>query len=151
MEVLGVGPDETWMVGDNLEMGNRGAPTARHLCDLARRLRRRATPHLPDLARPNHPPLVGIAAVAELLGAPAFFAGIAPRRSGNLSALPMAISSASDLINRVVRADAAHARHNAGRLPHNHPKSTTNPKFPGDLRTSKSVPNPAGGPCLPDY
>jgi hypothetical protein len=100
---------------------------------------------------PHHPPLVGIAAVAELLGAPAFFARIAPRRSGNLSAPPMAIGGASDLINRVVRADAAHARHNAGRLPHDHPKSTTDPKFPGDLRTSKSVPNPAGGPCLPDY
>jgi hypothetical protein len=134
MEVLGVGPDETWMVGDNLEW-EIVAP---------QRLGIYAVWHdgygvglpldSPIRPGPHHPPLVGIAAVAELLGAPAFFARIAPRRSGNL-----------------VRADAAHARHNAGRLPHDHPKSTTDPKFPGDLRTSKSVPNPAGGPCLPDY
>jgi hypothetical protein len=51
----------------------------------------------PDPARPYDSPPVEIAAVAELLGAPAFFAGIAPGRSGNLSAPPMAISSTSDL------------------------------------------------------
>ena len=51
-------------------MGNRGTPTARYLRDLARRLRRRATPQLPNPARPHHPPPVGIAAVAELLGGP---------------------------------------------------------------------------------
>src|SRR5438477_3204119 len=51
-------------------MGNRGTPTARYLRDLARRLRRRATPQLPNPARPPHPPPVGIAAVAELLGGP---------------------------------------------------------------------------------
>src|SRR5204863_183284 len=46
------------------------APTARHLRDLARRLRRRVTPHLADPARPHHPPPIGIAAVAKLLGMP---------------------------------------------------------------------------------
>src|SRR5437763_6505923 len=51
-------------------MGNRGTPTARHLRDLARRLRRRVTPQLADPARPHHPPPIGIAAVAKLLGMP---------------------------------------------------------------------------------
>src|SRR5689334_16567207 len=50
-------------------MGNRGAPTARHLRDLARRLWRRATPQFPDPPRSDHPPPVRIAVVAELLGA----------------------------------------------------------------------------------
>jgi FMN phosphatase YigB (HAD superfamily) len=37
MDVLGVGPHETWMVGDNLEWEIVATPTARHLRDLARR------------------------------------------------------------------------------------------------------------------
>jgi hypothetical protein len=43
MEVLIVGPNETWMVGDNLEW------------------------EIVAPARPHHPPPVGITAVAELL------------------------------------------------------------------------------------
>ena len=45
-------------------MGDHGAPTARHLCDLTRQLRRRPAPQFPDPPRPHHSPPVGIAAVS---------------------------------------------------------------------------------------
>jgi HAD superfamily hydrolase (TIGR01549 family) len=48
MVSLGVRPHETWVVGDKSRMGDRGAATARHICDLARRLRHRPTCRLPD-------------------------------------------------------------------------------------------------------
>jgi FMN phosphatase YigB (HAD superfamily) len=68
MEVLGVGPDETWMVGDNLEWEvvtpeRLGIYAIWHDGYGVGLL-----PDSPDPARPHHPPPVGIAAVAELLG-----------------------------------------------------------------------------------
>jgi hypothetical protein len=63
MEKLGVGPHETWMVGDNLEWKSsaRSASAFTRSGTTATAL---ACPRLPD-PRPHHPPPVGIAAVAE--------------------------------------------------------------------------------------
>src|SRR5690349_2212386 len=53
-------------------MGDCGTPTARHLRDLARRLRGRPAPRLPDPSRPHHQPPVGIAGIAEPFAISAF-------------------------------------------------------------------------------
>src|ERR1700731_4162204 len=50
-------------------MGSRHPAAPRHSRNLARRLRRRPAPRLPDPPRPHHQPAVGTAAVAEPLGA----------------------------------------------------------------------------------
>jgi putative hydrolase of the HAD superfamily len=71
MEVLGVGPDETWMVGDNLEWEIVAPQRLGIYAIWHDGLQGRATPQFPDPARPDHPPPVGIAAVAEPLGVPA--------------------------------------------------------------------------------
>ena len=54
MEALEVKPDETWMVGDNLEMGGRGSAATRHLRDLARRARARTASGNDDSPGPHH-------------------------------------------------------------------------------------------------
>jgi hypothetical protein len=58
MEVLDVGPDETWRKSWH--------PNGSVFTRSGTRVTGRVTPQLPDPARPHHPPPVGIAAVAEL-------------------------------------------------------------------------------------
>jgi hypothetical protein len=70
MEVLGVGPHETWMVGDNLEWEIM-APQRLGIHAIWHDGYGVACPRLPDPPRPHHPSLVGIAAVAEPPGVPA--------------------------------------------------------------------------------
>src|SRR6516162_3052421 len=60
-------------------MGDPATAAARHLRDLARRLRTRPAPRLPNPLRPHRPPSVGIAGVAEP------FAFLAFRRRFGLS------------------------------------------------------------------
>ena len=54
MEALEVKPDETWMVGDNLEWEVAAPQRLRHLRDLARRARARTASGNDDLPGPHH-------------------------------------------------------------------------------------------------
>jgi FMN phosphatase YigB (HAD superfamily) len=70
METLGVGPHETWMVGDNLEWEIM-APQRLGIYAICTMVTVSACRPIHRSARPHHPPPVGIAAVAELFGLPA--------------------------------------------------------------------------------
>src|SRR5215472_12675037 len=66
-------------------MGDRGTPAARHLRDLARRLRCRPAPRLANPPGPHYPPLTGTPAVAEPVGRSASWRGF----GYSLSPLPV--------------------------------------------------------------
>ena len=70
MDVLGVGPDETWMVGDNLEW-EIVAPQRLGIYAIWHDGYGVGLPPTPRYGPTADPPPVGIAAVAELLGVPA--------------------------------------------------------------------------------
>jgi putative hydrolase of the HAD superfamily len=71
MDVLGVRPNETWIVGDNLEWEIMAPPRLGIYAIWHDGYGAGLPPQLPDPARPRHPSPVGIAAVAKLLGVPA--------------------------------------------------------------------------------